>query len=202
MTRSGGDVAVSPVPVTLDEVVASLNAYWSRADAELGFEYVPVPADRVVDGRTAVCSGRPVESADVEDNAFVDPDCSEGLLVAYDADYLATARVRLEGTLSHEWGHVVQAQATDVDISLDPGGLPVDAELQADCLSGAWARDNAESSYEDLARDVRESGDPAGVAADDTDAHGTPQERIAAFDIGWDNGPSGCVSELLDVLPG
>lgn len=185
------------------EIIADLNEYWSGVDAELGFEYEPVPTQRVTTGADGVlCDGVEVEPEVLDDNAFVDSACREGLLVAYDPDYLARSPARAEATLSHEWGHVIQAQAEQIDLGADPDGLPIDAELQADCLAGAWAASRASVEIDSLRQDIAEAGDPSDVEVDDPDAHGTAEERTTAFDVGFERGPGACVDELIDALPG
>lgn len=186
----------------IDAIVADLNDYWSEADAELDFEYEPVPPDRVITGDAGeVCSGEPIDPEELEGNAFVDPSCTEGLTVAYDPDYLEASLARAEATMAHEWGHVVQAQAEHIDISFEEDGLPVDAELQADCFAGAWAAERAEAEIELLREDTAEAGDTDDVELDDPEAHGLPEERVVAFDVGLDGGPVACVDELIAALP-
>ncbi len=187
----------------IEAIVDDLNDYWSRAGTELGFDYEPIPPDRVTDGSDGVtCDARPIDPADIEGNAFVDPGCAEGITVAYDPDYLDDSLARAEATLAHEWGHVIQAQAVELDLSEDPDGLPIDAELQADCFAGAWAAERAEADIERLRRDTAGAGDPDEVDLDDPHAHGTPFERAEAFDVGLDGGPAACIDELIDALPG
>lgn len=178
------------------QMVDSLNDYWSRTAPEIGLTYRPIKASRVMSGPAAVCDGQGVLREDVEENAYVDSECSEGLLVVYDAAYIGASLARLEGTFAHEWGHVVQAQNPSVDPSTSEDGLPIDSELQADCFSGAWAADEATASINDLRADVRESGDTPDVAVDDDDAHGTPNERLAAFELGYDDGAAACIDDL------
>lgn len=187
----------------INQIVDDLNKYWQEVDAELGFDYVPIPNDRVSTGGDGVtCDRQEIPRADVEDNAFVDSGCAEGITVAYDPAYVAASLARAEVTMSHEWGHVIQAQATNLDLSLDPDGLPIDAELQADCFAGAWAADRAVADLEDLRIDVAESGDPHGVPLDDPEGHGTDQERLDAFNLGHADGPLACVEALAESLPG
>ncbi len=192
-------------PVAADEIsaiVEDLNRYWSEADVELGFDYEPVPFDRVTTGTDGVvCDAEPIDPNEVEGNAFVDAGCAEGITVAYDPDYVTASLARAEATMAHEWGHVIQAQAEDLDLSQDPDGLPIDAELQADCFAGAWAAERAEAEIEQLRTDTAKAGDPDEVEIDDPHAHGTPADRTAAFDVGLDGGPRACVDELLDALP-
>ncbi len=191
--------------VTTDDVAAivqDLNDYWIQADEELGFDYRPVPIGRVTTGSDGVlCDAERIDPEEVEGNAFVDPGCAEGITVAYDPAYLGDSLARAEATLAHEWGHVIQAQAVDLDLSLDPDGLPIDAELQADCFAGAWAAERAEADIERLRTDTEKAGDGSDVDVDDPHAHGTPEQRAGAFDVGLDGGPAACVDELIDALP-
>lgn len=183
-------------------IVDDLNEYWSEASAELGFDYEPVSLDRITTGEDGVlCDRQPIDPAEVEDNAFVDSGCAEGITVAYDPDYVAASLARSEATMAHEWGHVIQAQAVELDLSEDPDGLPIDAELQADCFAGAWAADRAESNIEQLRQDTKKAGDPGEVDIEDPHAHGTPEDRVAAFDVGLNGGPQACIDELIDALP-
>lgn len=202
---AGGSTDVpttATAPRDVAAIVADLNAYWTVRDTDLGFTYAPIPPDRVGTPRDGVtCDGRPISRSEVEGNAFVDPECREGILVAYDPAYVGRSPVRAEATMAHEWGHVVQAQASELDLSQDEEGLPIDAELQADCFAGAWAAERATSDLTDLRRDTARAGDPHHVDLEDPDAHGTPEERATAFDVGVEGGPAACVDELIDALP-
>ncbi len=185
---------------------AELDAWWDVvASTELGFDYVPVPIDRVTDGTDgATCDGvaPDPQGADLDLNAFVDSACREGIMVALDLDYLVGPPLQLEMVLAHEWGHVVQGQAPHLD-AWDFDGLSIDTELQADCFAGAWAGANLdEGQLLQAAERTAESGDEEGVPVDDEDAHGLPEERRAAFDLGARGGAPACVGDsLFTVLP-
>ncbi|MEM8924593.1 MAG: hypothetical protein AAGD35_13910 [Actinomycetota bacterium] len=198
-------LAIGGPPVDRGEMLAivdDVNTYWDDVAQDLDIDYTPVPADQVwfgPDGPT--CDGEPIDEDDVEGNAFVDSGCAEGIIVALDPDYVGASTARAEATIAHEWGHVVQAQATEVDLSLDPDGLPIDGELQADCFAGAWAADRAVSSLADLRADVATTGDLGEVDIEDPDAHGTAEERTAAFDLGAERGPAACIDDIVETLP-
>ncbi len=201
---TGEGVAVAPTAML--EIVDEVNAYWVEVSPDFGFEFEPVPDRRIAFGTEGPrCDGRPPDPEDVEDNAYVESGCAEGILVALDPDYVGANLARAEATIAHEWGHVVQAQATeqdvDLDLALDPEGLPIDAELQADCFAGAWAAERARSPLSELRADVATTGDPHGVALDDPDAHGSAEERVEAFDLGAARGPAACVEDLVELLP-
>jgi hypothetical protein len=204
-TACGGESDDGGEPVSFEEISAivdDLNAYWADADSDLGFEFEAVPRDRVGTGADGLtCDLAPIDSDEVAGNAFVDSGCEEGITVAYDPAYVGTSLAAAEATMAHEWGHVVQAQAGDLDLSEDPNGLPIDAELQADCFAGAWAAERAEANIERLRTDTAKAGDPDESDIEDPHAHGTPEQRVAAFDVGLAGGPVACIDELVDVLP-
>ena len=192
----------APKPVSAEAVAAAaeLNSWWSQQAPSLSFAFTPVPAERLSNGADGLtCNGVKVKRKEVADNAFVDADCDEGVLVAFDPDYVGTSPLRLRLTFAHEWGHVVQAQAPDIDASA--AGRPILAELQADCFAGAWAQQGLAKSDLAAARDdVGETGDFDDVAIEDDDAHGFPQERIAAFDLGYGGGVGICLRPALERL--
>ncbi|MEM7337631.1 MAG: hypothetical protein AAF467_03220 [Actinomycetota bacterium] len=197
------DGAVVDPDVDIAAIIEDVNDYWVQADEALGFEFVPVPLDRITTGDDGVlCNGREIDPDEVAGNAFVDLGCEEGLLIAYDPAYVTSSVATAEMTFAHEWGHVIQAQAEQLDLSLDPDGLPIDGELQADCFAGAWATERAEADLLSLRRDVRSTGDESDVDLDDPDAHGTAGERLEAFELGFEGGPQSCVLELPALLPG
>lgn len=195
---AGSSSVDTDIDVDVDVIIADLNAYWSEVDDELGFSYSPVPDSRVSTGVDGVqCDGLEIEPEEVEENAFVDGECDEGITVVYDPAYLGDSLVRTEATLAHEWGHVIQAQAADLDLSLDADGLPIDAELQADCFAGAWSANRARSDIDHIRTDTADIGDPRDVDIEDPEAHGTPEERVSAFDLGLDGGPAACIGDML-----
>lgn len=184
------------------ELATDLNAFWQMVDDGLGVTYAPVPLERVQSADDdPVCDGERVEPDDLEENAFVDGGCSEGLLLAYDPDYVEASLARAEFTMAHEWGHVIQDQFPELDLAQADGSLPVDGELQADCFAGAWAAARAQSDLEALRQDVRESGDFPEDDLTDDDAHGTGPMRLGAFDLGYDRGVAACVEDLPAMLP-
>ncbi len=185
---------------------AELNEWWDEvADDTLGFDFVPVPMDRITDGTDgATCDGisPDPDGEDLDLNAFVDSACREGVLVAVDPAYLVGPPLHMEMVLAHEWGHVLQGQAPHLD-AWEFDGLSIDTELQADCFAGAWAGGTlGPVGVEQAALRTAESGDEEGVAVDDPDAHGRPEQRRAAFHLGALGGPAACVGDsLLSVLP-
>jgi predicted metalloprotease len=103
--------------------------------------------------------------------------------------------------VAHEYGHQIQ---DELGVFEQYGGqLPTMAfELQADCYAGTWAKSaNDEDRLE--GGDVQEALDAA-LAVGDFDAgnpghHGTPEQRAAAWNSGFESGdPSSC-SQYLEA---
>ena len=101
--------------------------------------------------------------------------------------------------VAHEYGHEVQ---DELGLFEQYGQqLPTMAfELQADCYAGTWAKSASDQNRLDDG-DAREALDAA-LAVGDFDAsnpghHGTPEQREAAWNSGFESGdPSSCNSYL------
>ena len=71
-------------------------------------------------------------------------------------------------------------------------------ELQADCYAGAWGADAdqrgmlEQGDIEEGLAAARSVGDLPGVPWFDPQAHGTPEQRIEAFSVGFRRGPFAC----------
>lgn len=100
--------------------------------------------------------------------------------------------------MAHEWAHHVQL--------LDGTRQSTTRahELQADCLAGSYARD-AETRGILSPGDISEGialaeavGDPVGLPEDHPGAHGTSEERMQAFMLGYLTGFVGCGLDLSD----
>lgn len=90
--------------------------------------------------------------------------------------------------VAHEWGHAVQQRLGLISNAV----YPIEVELQADCLAGAWTR-HAEAVHkilepgdvDEAIRTLFEVRDPVGTPAFDPSAHGTGQQRIQSFNNGY-----------------
>jgi hypothetical protein len=95
--------------------------------------------------------------------------------------------------IAHEWGHLVQ-DIMDIEFEYHR----INLELQADCYAGAWASHTEELGYleeDDLYEAVEAllaGGDRANDVWFDDEAHGQPEERYAAFTVGYRQGVTGC----------
>lgn len=87
--------------------------------------------------------------------------------------------------IAHEWGHHVQ------NVLEIAHPMTTDDELQADCLAGAWAYDSDERGLVeqgDLDEAVAALIDAGDKEPDLPDDHGTAEERVAAFAVGFSDG--------------
>ncbi len=192
---------VSAFPAELDRDV---DLFWAGQFAEAGRSYDP-PDDIVgMDGPIVTACGRatPAETAafycTLDETIYYNPEFR--LLVEQNVGDFAWVTV-----IAHEWGHHVQAQlgiyATE-NPEMDGGLYSVELEQQADCLAGVYTA-NAEDrgwldpgDYEEAVYLTGVAGDPEGTAADDPEAHGTSDQRLAAFSSGYTEGLAGCDLDL------
>lgn len=100
--------------------------------------------------------------------------------------------------VAHEYGHEIQSEkgvrAT--------GGVVINLELQADCYAGAWANSVwrqgllEDNDVDEAIRTVNFVGDYDYLAPDQH--HGTPEERKAAWELGYNSGdPAQCEAQYI-----
>lgn len=129
--------------------------------------------------------------------------CAASHKIFWDASLFAT-QYRLGDfapvfILAHEWGHLVQRELGLLDSSA--GLLPIQLELQADCLAGWYANDAAQRKMLDPGDDdeavlsLRRAGDNLDSPWFDTRAHGSPGLRIDAFTYGFEG--RGCTTDAF-----
>ncbi len=94
--------------------------------------------------------------------------------------------------LAHEYGHVVQRL-----LGLSHANpYPVQDELQADCFAGVYAKDAMARGLLD-ASDIPEATAQSYASGDATfrwNAHGTSDQRVMAFRLGYLKGFQSCLS--------
>jgi predicted metalloprotease len=145
------------------------------------------------------CSAEPVDPEEVKDNAFYNPRCDT---IAYDRALLSdlashAGRALPAVVLAHEFGHAMQAR-----FGFAASGRSIQDETQADCFAGAWtawvvaghAKHVAIRTPEldDVLTAYLTLSDPIGSDPDDTQAHGSYFDRLAAFSDGSDKGVASC----------
>lgn len=197
---------ITDIDTITELTVADLEAWWAtELPAVFDIEYEPV--DRygpffISQGDVPSCGG-PLDRDQFEENAFY---CSIDDTVQWDAETLMAPLFQEFGdytvalVLAHEWGHAIQARYGFDNVTQPT----IVAELQADCLAGAWTgRIAAEES--DLLRlepgDLEEGmagflliGDGLGFDPSAQNAHGGSFDRLNAFFEGFNQGVAQCAT--------
>ena len=185
-----GSAEVSGYQGAFADLAVEIDRFWAESFAEQGKPYSQ-PGIFIVD-RLIVTYCGPVEPVP---NAFYCPGDRTLYLVPQfladlDAMYGDYAPITV---LGHEWGHHVQELLGIRKVKSIP------FELQADCLTGVFARHANDANLldsDDLGEAVDTSiggGDPIFVHEDEPDAHGRSSDRVIAFMEGYYEGPlDGC----------
>lgn len=179
---SGDDMEMSAL-VSL--IASDLNDYWSGVFAAEGVRYVQ-PGVSLYEGRSMSSGCGPI-SRDMgplycpRDNHIYLPAYFMEEVRTYIGDFSVAA------VIGHEWGHAVQTQ-----FGIE-SQYSIVRELRADCFAGSYgayiATDSVriildEGDLEEGATLLYEIGDPASVDWFDRQAHGQPQQRSDAYDMG------------------
>lgn len=197
-------------------VLGDLDLMWSEIFTQSGLDYHPPTLVLFRDFTDSACGGAdervgphycPLDSTIYLDETFFE-EILEDQLEAGGGDF-ADAYV-----IAHEVGHHVQNELgiTERVRSLqqsEPGNansLSIDLELQADCFAGVWAFRLAQRGDVLDPGDIEEAIDAAAAVSDDrvqaktagmvtaeTWTHGSSEQRIEWFDIGYRSGdPDQC----------
>jgi predicted metalloprotease len=145
------------------------------------------------------CGVDPRDPEDTKDNAFYNPKCDS---ISYDRTLLAAlaehaGHALVPIVLAHEFGHAMQAR-----FGFAADGRSIEDETQADCFAGAWtawvvaghAQHVAirKPDLDDVLTGYLTLSDPVGSDPNDTQAHGSYFDRVAAFSDGYDKGVASC----------
>jgi len=194
-----------PLDETIERVVADLDIYWSGVIEDFGGDF------EAVDG---------VEGYDADDEDSVpdceetpdDPDgqvfyCSDENVIAYDEILFEVTHEDLGDFAVAEL--IARAYASAMQGQLDLSSEGVDASLQADCFSGAWAgsvvfdeHDSGDVGVELSSGDLDEA--ISGFLAQSeqgAEDFGTLSERTRAYQTGFfsEDGAANCAAVTEDA---
>lgn len=196
---AGGNTTLAAAPDLPAVLATDLDGFWSGLFAGAGFSYVSPSAVAFAEEVATPCGPA---SAALGPAAY----CAIDATIYWESDWMERLRdergdFAWAAVVAHEWGHHVQVQL-GLSRSLAPESLgelyPIDLELQADCLSGAYAQDaewRGLLSSGDVSAAMTlafDSGDTAGIPWYDAGAHGTSGMRVDSFLIGYTGGASAC----------
>ncbi len=188
---------------TLDlyQVVRSdVEGFWTAILAPTEWSYVPISVFQPYTKPIATPCGTAIL-----DNALY---CPRNTGVYFDLIFLDTF-LDLVGDMApafvigHEIGHHVSAI-----LGWGPPALSEkETELQADCFAGAWAKSAEdrglldEGDLDEAVAALITVGDPRDTWFS-PQGHGTPEQRIKAFEVGFDDGAGACTQSIFfDLFP-
>lgn len=209
---SAADRGFSYRSAIADPDYAKIDEFWARTFHDAGKDDLFRPVRDIVDVTTnAQISAGCGTAKETEDRGMYYCTIDETIYYSGDFRNLVIDNIGewawMTG-VAHEYGHHIQQvmgfdQSTNPE--LDQGFYTIELELQADCLSGMYTQ-NALALGEIGQKELRQSdsimeaiGDPKGTKWDDPDAHGTSEQRKAAFMNGYDNGLLGCRVDLSEA---
>lgn len=186
------------------DIYRQLDTFWAQVFADHGAEYrspVDLVGVRVYPLETAcgVMDQEEVQGSGAlycgwDETMYYDPEFREWLIGQY-------GEYAWHHVIGHEWGHHIQnviGNFTSIDPELYGGSYTIEHELQADCLAAVFTQDAYARGTIDVdavfeAEDVTAwVGDPAGTPWDEAGAHGTSEQRVESFWLGFDDGLRGC----------
>jgi uncharacterized protein len=180
----------------MDLAARDINAFWESVFEQADQTYIAPNGPFAYNRRIRTGCGRavlrnafycPVDHSMYYHDSFVE--------FFYDriGDYAAVL------ILAHEWSHAIQAQ---IGVLGDDDLRSIQVELQADCFAGAYASYSVNSStiviveegdLEEAAQALFNFGDPEDTPWFSANAHGTGEQRVAAFELGYEEGLSRCL---------
>ncbi len=180
----------------VEALVFDVNTFWDREFAARGFSYSPAELAFLYDEPVNSGCG-PVFPVEGPLYCALDQTFYYPVDWRYEGRDLASYGESVMGwAIAHELGHHAQQQ---MDVFGIQGwfSIPLEqAELQADCFAGAWAKQVSEqleaADIEALLGALINAGGPG---------HGTAPQRIASFGLGYDTGDTAQCLALGRTVP-
>jgi hypothetical protein len=181
----------STLPDLVDFASGDINQFWISVFEANDLDYrAPASVAAYIAPTQTACGEAQAN------NAFY---CAISHSIHYDQNFLNNVLVELGDfavvtVIAHEWGHAIQVQLGLLTSS------SIQNELQADCFAGAYANFAAANGileHGDLAEGrtlLARLGDPSSrfLRGGYRATHGTPVQRVTAFETGYQFGVSAC----------
>lgn len=209
---SQGRTSDSEVEAYLDEVIRNVDAYWTQTLAQSD---LPEPRVRfvTVDPGAQARTGCRVIADDTaafyctgDDTIYIAEQLASDLWQGINQDFpgqragygRAVGDFGLAYVVAHEYAHNVQNELGFY--RLRPSGGVKAFELQADCMAGLWGNSVYRAGRLQPS-DIEEAMSTAQAAGDfdysNEQHHGTPDERRAAWLLGFESGEPARCQELV-----
>jgi uncharacterized protein len=180
---------------TMELATADIHAFWVQIFTEEEVEYTP--PDSVWFEEQSISSACGAMTADA--GPFY---CGGDHTMYFPVSFMMDQYSRIGDfaavlIIAHEWAHSIQ-----MHYGLLQTQMSIDFELQADCLAGAYANyvatvsELAQLNADDITEAMQslfEVGDSEDTPWFDPQAHGTSEERQAAFSTGYEYGLDACI---------
>lgn len=188
-----GDL-VRNVALDLDAFYTEVLGYTDFKYASPGFVYVPI-------GQSVRTACGPAKTG------FWGFFCPGDVTIYVDESLIAELQDKADFAaafvIAHEWAHHVQTLVSFDRVKSSPDEWnevwSIELELMADCMAGAWAQDlqtrgrlEVDDYDEAVSFTIQYLGDPQYVDRYSEQAHGSAEERVAAFKAGFSEGFSAC----------
>ena len=193
------------------EIFRQLDMFWAQVFADYGALY-RAPIDMVgVNIYPVKTSCGEMDKESMQGAAAMY--CGFDETIYYDVDFREWyigefGQYSWDHIIAHEWGHHIQnviGLFTSMDPELYGGAYTIEHELQADCLAAIFAQDSRARGII-RNRDIRAAehfnmwgGDPEGIPWDLSGAHGTPEQRVESFWLGYNDGLRGCYVDIASL---
>ncbi|MEJ7837254.1 MAG: neutral zinc metallopeptidase [Thermomicrobiales bacterium] len=213
--ESQADVAAivdHPIPTSayesdfLDEPMQSIDRFWADVFRDLDVAYRPIAdvvAINTVPYETACGTESDIASAGIylcllDQTIYYSPALRKTILNDF-------GDIGWHTIIAHEWAHQVQVQRGIIyaeDPELDNGSYILELETQADCMTGIYMQaqlgeDTISRADTQAVRTVLAAyGDFREVSWDNPIAHGSSEQRVASFNLGFRQGFVGCGLDL------
>ncbi|MCC7246150.1 MAG: neutral zinc metallopeptidase [Saprospiraceae bacterium] len=169
-----------------------LNRFWGSNFKRANMSYVPPTQVIPYAKRVNTACGETLPN-----NAFY---CPTDRSIWYDKNFLAKihatrGRFAVATVIAHEWGHFIAQELREKHRH------SIKAELQADCLAGAfagWFTEQMPDNFTDYiqgARTLLSMGDRETTPWFAPGAHGAPEQRVQQFFHGFYQGYGGCFDD-------
>jgi Putative neutral zinc metallopeptidase len=191
--------ASKPLPQFAGAVLDDVDGFWSRYFGEQGVQYKPASRHWYEKRVSSACG-----SASPGDGPFY---CPRDAGLYLDTEFIQMVRQAagdfpVAYVFAHEVAHHAQGTVgvTKINAYILLGqSFSLEIELQADCLAGVWSKsasDRRMAAPEDVTRAIVVAwalGDSARTSPRSSSAHGSPDQRAAAFLKGFNgNEPIAC----------
>jgi predicted metalloprotease len=180
-----------------DEAVEEIEAYAEEQDLSTPSDWHFIEKDG---SEPTQCTDQSGQELNADDKAYFycPPDDAIFVGEASMADFEKTFGEQAPSVgMAHEWGHHLQFQ-TDLEVNDQETQIAI--ENQADCISGAWYRDERGGGLDDIVQDFKVGALLFAISELEGPerTHGTVLEREGAFFAGATQGLDRCEKYVPD----